>query len=87
MTLKVIIPANSLDLLEGEDHGRDPRFLPRADAVADSLLRVTGVEELDDDALGVFLVSPTGSVTKETSDPAQDRYKRTRDKLRQLPEE
>jgi ATP-dependent HslUV protease ATP-binding subunit HslU len=37
-----------------------------------------------DDALGVFLVSPTGSVSKETVDPAQERYKRTRDKLRQL---
>jgi ATP-dependent HslUV protease ATP-binding subunit HslU len=37
-----------------------------------------------DDALGVFLVSPTGSVSKETVDPSQERYKRTRDKLRQL---
>jgi ATP-dependent HslUV protease ATP-binding subunit HslU len=37
-----------------------------------------------DDGLGVFLVSPTGSVSKETADPSQDRYKRTRDKLRQL---
>lgn len=37
-----------------------------------------------DDALGVFLVSGTGAVTKESSDPAQDRYKRTRDKLKQL---
>jgi ATP-dependent HslUV protease ATP-binding subunit HslU len=34
--------------------------------------------------LGVFLVSGTGAVTKETADPAQDRYKRTRDKLKQL---
>jgi len=38
----------------------------------------------EDDALGVFLVSGTGAVTKETADPAQDRYKRTRDKLKQL---
>jgi ATP-dependent HslUV protease ATP-binding subunit HslU len=38
----------------------------------------------EDDALGVFLVSGSGSVVKETVDPSQDRYKRTRDKLRQL---
>jgi ATP-dependent HslUV protease ATP-binding subunit HslU len=37
-----------------------------------------------DDALGVFLVSGTGTVSKETIDPSQERYKRTRDKLRQL---
>jgi ATP-dependent HslUV protease ATP-binding subunit HslU len=37
-----------------------------------------------DDVLGVFLVSPSGTVSKETVDPAQERYKRTRDKLRQL---
>ncbi len=37
-----------------------------------------------DDALGVFLVSGTGSVSKETVDPNAERYKRTRDKLRQL---
>jgi len=37
-----------------------------------------------DDALGVFLVSGSGSVVKEAADPAHDRYKRTRDKLRQL---
>ena len=37
-----------------------------------------------DDALNVFLVSGTGTVVRETSDPAQERYKRTRDKLRQL---
>ncbi len=38
----------------------------------------------DDDPLGVFLVSGAGTVTKETVDVAQERYKRTRDKLRQL---
>ncbi len=38
----------------------------------------------DDDALGVFLVSGSGAVTKEAVDPANDRYKRTRDKLKQL---
>src|SRR5215216_2231133 len=37
-----------------------------------------------DDALGVFLVSGSGAVVKEPVDPAQERYKRTRDKLRQL---
>jgi ATP-dependent HslUV protease ATP-binding subunit HslU len=37
-----------------------------------------------DDALGVFLVSPTGTVVKETADPAQERYARTREKLKQL---
>jgi ATP-dependent HslUV protease ATP-binding subunit HslU len=37
-----------------------------------------------DDALGVFLVSPTGTVVKDTADPAQDRYARTREKLKQL---
>jgi ATP-dependent HslUV protease ATP-binding subunit HslU len=38
----------------------------------------------NDDGLGVFLVSGSGSVTKEQMDPAQERYKRTRDKLKQL---
>ncbi len=42
------------------------------------------VTPTDDDALGVFLVSGAGTVTKETVDVAQERYKRTRDKLRQL---
>ncbi|HXT18488.1 MAG TPA: ATP-dependent protease ATPase subunit HslU [Gemmatimonadaceae bacterium] len=37
-----------------------------------------------DDGLNVFLVSPTGTVVKEQADPAQERYKRTRDKLKQL---
>jgi ATP-dependent HslUV protease ATP-binding subunit HslU len=38
----------------------------------------------DEDALGVFLVSGAGTVVKEKVDAAQERYKRTRDKLRQL---
>jgi len=38
----------------------------------------------DDDPLSVFLVSESGSVVKETSDPAAERHQRTRDKLRQL---
>ncbi len=37
-----------------------------------------------DDPLNVFLVSGVGTVVKETADPAQERYKRTRDKLKQL---
>ena len=37
-----------------------------------------------DDALAVFLVSPTGSVTKEKADPAQERYQRTREKFKAL---
>jgi ATP-dependent HslUV protease ATP-binding subunit HslU len=41
-------------------------------------------QPVPDDGLGVFLVSGSGSVVKETIDPAQERYKRTRDKLRQL---
>jgi ATP-dependent HslUV protease ATP-binding subunit HslU len=38
----------------------------------------------DDDALNVFLVSGSGAVTKEHVDAGQERYKRTRDKLKQL---
>jgi ATP-dependent HslUV protease ATP-binding subunit HslU len=37
-----------------------------------------------DDGLGVFLVSPSGSVVKDKTDPAQERYQRTREKLKQL---
>jgi ATP-dependent HslUV protease ATP-binding subunit HslU len=38
----------------------------------------------EEDALSVFLVSESGSVVKETNDPAAERHQRTRDKLRQL---
>jgi ATP-dependent HslUV protease ATP-binding subunit HslU len=38
----------------------------------------------DNDALGVFLVSGAGTVVKEAVDPAQERHKRTREKLKQL---
>ena len=41
-------------------------------------------QTVPDDGLGVFLVSGSGNVIKETVDPAQERYKRTRDKLKQL---
>src|SRR4051812_36794444 len=37
-----------------------------------------------DDALAVFLVSPTGAVTKEKTDPAQERFQRTREKFKSL---
>src|SRR3954469_11439048 len=40
-------------------------------------------QKKDDDPLNVFLVSGEGAVTKEASD-ADERYKRTRDKLKQL---
>jgi ATP-dependent HslUV protease ATP-binding subunit HslU len=43
-----------------------------------------GAQTEPDDALGVFLVSQTGAVTKEKSDPAHERYQRTREKLKQL---
>ncbi len=36
------------------------------------------------DPLNVFLVSSSGSVTKEKNDPAHERYLRTREKLKQL---
>ena len=41
-------------------------------------------QTVPDDGLGVFLVSGSGNVVKETVDPAQERYKRTREKLKQL---
>ncbi len=44
----------------------------------------TTPEPKPDDGLGVFLVTESGAVTKETVDLEAERYKRTRDKLRQL---
>jgi len=38
----------------------------------------------EDDALGVFLVSGSGAVVKEQVDTTQERYKRTREKLKNL---
>src|SRR5690348_3382787 len=43
-----------------------------------------GQSKSDDDALGVFLVSGSGAVVKEQVDTAQERYKRTREKLKNL---
>ncbi|HEY6826188.1 MAG TPA: ATP-dependent protease ATPase subunit HslU [Gemmatimonadaceae bacterium] len=44
----------------------------------------TGQSKSEDDALGVFLVSGSGAVVKEQVDTAQERYKRTREKLKNL---
>ncbi|HKW48624.1 MAG TPA: ATP-dependent protease ATPase subunit HslU [Gemmatimonadaceae bacterium] len=38
----------------------------------------------ESDTLGVFVVSGSGAITKERTDPATERYQRTREKLRQL---
>src|SRR5437764_11559182 len=38
----------------------------------------------ESDTLGVFVVSGSGAVTKERTDPGTERYQRTREKLRQL---
>jgi ATP-dependent HslUV protease ATP-binding subunit HslU len=43
-----------------------------------------GQSKSDDDALGVFLVSGSGAVVKEQVDTANERYKRTREKLKNL---
>ena len=40
--------------------------------------------QTEDDALGVFLVSGSGAVVKEQVDTTQERYKRTREKLKNL---
>jgi len=67
-----------------------PTAAPPAPAPATATADKSGLAETpragvrEDDALGVFLVSGSGAVTKETVDPAHDRYKRTRDKLKQL---
>jgi ATP-dependent HslUV protease ATP-binding subunit HslU len=53
-----------------------------AESPAAAAPEATGVAS--DDPLNVFLVSGSGTVVKETNDPAQERYKRTRDKLKQL---
>src|SRR3954470_5126450 len=54
-------------------------LLPRAAAAP----KETHAAPKSDDSLNVFLVSPAGAVTKEAGDEAE-RYKRTRDKLKQL---
>src|SRR5512146_432873 len=59
--------------------GTTPRETPPGASAGVGTSRPT-----DDDALGVFLVSGSGAVVKEKVDAAQERYKRTRDKLRQL---
>jgi ATP-dependent HslUV protease ATP-binding subunit HslU len=58
-------------------------LLPREQPAKDGAAPAATPAPASDDPLNVFLVSGTGSVTKEASD-ADDRYKRTRDKLKQL---
>ena len=60
----------------------EPSAPPRESASSAADGGTTG--RSDEDALGVFLVSGAGTVVKEKVDAAQERYKRTRDKLRQL---
>jgi len=55
-----------------------------ADEAAPAAPAPSGAAPSGDDVLSVFLVSEQGTVVKETADPAAERYKRTRDKLRQL---
>ena len=55
-----------------------------ADEAAPAAPASSGAPPSGDDVLSVFLVSEQGTVVKETADPAAERYKRTRDKLRQL---
>ena len=45
---------------------------------------VSNGSEETNDTLGVFVVSGSGAVTKERTDPGTERYQRTREKLRQL---
>jgi ATP-dependent HslUV protease ATP-binding subunit HslU len=52
-----------------------------ASAAGDTALPSTDTTQ---DPLGVFLVSPTGEARKESVNPGQERYQRTRDKLKQL---
>ncbi|HEX8946460.1 MAG TPA: ATP-dependent protease ATPase subunit HslU, partial [Gemmatimonadaceae bacterium] len=57
---------------------------PPPEVKAEPAAQAASRDSRSDDALGVFLVSGSGAVVKEAVDPAEERYKRTRDKLRQL---
>jgi len=70
-------PPQALDVGRGTGGATAQGASPAAPAAA-----ATGAAS--DDPLNVFLVSGSGTVVKETNDPAQERYKRTRDKLKQL---
>jgi ATP-dependent HslUV protease ATP-binding subunit HslU len=61
-------------------------LLPPPPKSTDGARKETAESNGDDnsDTLGVFVVSGSGSVTKERADPATERYQRTREKLRQL---
>ena len=57
---------------------------PAAEKVETTQANGTSQPKTEDDALGVFLVSGSGAVVKEQVDTTQDRYKRTREKLKSL---
>ena len=59
-----------------------PRETPKDGAAKDA--QPAAPSPASDDPLNVFLVSGAGAVTKEVNDPEVERYKRTRDKLKQL---
>jgi ATP-dependent HslUV protease ATP-binding subunit HslU len=69
-------PPQALDVGRGTGGATAQGASPAAPAAA--------AATASDDPLNVFLVSGSGTVVKETNDPAQERYKRTRDKLKQL---
>ena len=60
-----------------------PREQPAKDG-SQSSQKDTEIPQKSDDPLNVFLVSGAGEVKKEVNDPEVERYKRTRDKLKQL---
>jgi ATP-dependent HslUV protease ATP-binding subunit HslU len=59
---------------------------PAKPPMVDGARKETSTDDTSDDVdnLGVFVVTGSGAVTKERTDPATDRYQRTREKLRQL---
>jgi len=74
--LDLLLPPPESAKPEPPAPAREPEVAPPNGGTANR-----GAEE---DALGVFLVSGAGTIVKEKVDVAQERYKRTRDKLRQL---
>src|SRR5438552_10196613 len=81
--LDLLLPVDSTGAKAPDTAGRTPDEGARV-RTADGGNGEPPVATRSDDPLGVFLVSGSGAVTKEATDPAQERYKRTRDKLRQL---
>jgi ATP-dependent HslUV protease ATP-binding subunit HslU len=76
--LDLLLPPQESGAQKGE-----PAMVSR-DTPPDARDGAASAPRSEDDALGVFLVSGSGAVVKEKLDQAQERYKRTRDKLRQL---